>query len=734
MMALMKKVLCFALGIGVFAFSCAAATNAWQHPCLMLTPSEVVTIRANLGRAPLFDAAFSEAKAQVEHALVAPAGVPVPLDASGVTAQRHEKNGSDLQTAGFLFQITGDKRYAEFVKDLLKRYADLYPKLGKHPASKGITPGRLFWQPLNECVWLSRVSQAYDCIYDSLTPAERSRFEQNIFRPRVKFITEDCQREFDKIHNHGTWAVTAVGMIGYAMGDETMVRQALYGSKMDGKSGYLRQLDELFSPDGYYCEGPYYARYALIPFFLFANVIQNNQPELKIFERRDALLHKALNALLQQTYNGAYFSINDAMKEMTLGNAGTVFALDHTYSQYERDPALLSVARLQDHVSLDASGLAVARALAATQQTPAFPFASIEFTDGPQGSGGGLGILRSGADVNDSLALMKYTSFGMDHGHYDKLALLYYDQGHEILPDYGSARFVNIEQKYGGRYLKENDTFARQTIAHNTVTVDEHSDYLGKFATANTKHSDRQFFDAHDPDFQIMSATDTTAVPGVAMQRTIAMIRDARLEHPVVVDVFRLTSEQPHRYDYPFYFQGQFMDVNLKLTAHVNERHPLGDHDGYQHLWVEAEGQAAGPVAFTWLSGGLYYTITTAADDSTKVLFTRIGANDPEFNLRNEPAFMLRQEGNSHVFATAIEPHGHWDGMRESTSGGEPNIRAVQVLASTADGTVVRITGKKKLEWTLMIANSTSTSAAKHSVNAGDETFTWEGNASLVKN
>ena len=72
--------------------------------------------------------------------------------------------------------------------------------------------------------------------------------------------------------------------------------------------------------------------------------------------------------------------------------------------------------------------------------------------------------------------------------------------------------------------------------------------------------------------------------------------------------------------------------------------------------------------------------------------------------------------------------------MRESTSGGEPNIRAVQVLASTADGTVVRITGKKKLEWTLMIANSTSTSAAKHSVNAGDETFTWEGNASLVKN
>ena len=729
----MKKIVFLALALSALVFPCVAATNSVQHPCLMLTPSEVAKIKSGLGHAPLFDAAFAEAKAQVEHSLAAPLDVPVPLDASGVTSQRHEKNGSDMQVAGFLFQITGDKRYVGFIRNLLNRYAELYPTLGKHPASKGITPGRLFWQPLNECVWLSRVSQAYDCIYDSLAPEERAHYEKNIFRPMVKFITEDCQREFDKIHNHGTWAVTPVGMIGYAMGDATIVRQALYGSKMDGKAGYLCQLDELFSPDGYYCEGPYYSRYALIPFFLFANVIQNNQPELKIFERRDALLRKALYALIQLTYNGAYFPINDAMKEMSFYNMGTVFALDHAYSQYGQDARLLSVARLQDHVSLDAAGLTVAQALAATPQPPGFPFASTEFTDGSQGSGGGLGILRSGAGANDSLALMKYTSFGMDHGHYDKLALLYYDQGREILPDYGSARFVNIEQKFGGRYLKENDTFARQTIAHNTVTVDERSDYRGKFATANTNHSDRQFFDTHDPDFQIMSATDTTAVPGVAMQRTVAMIRDARLEHPVVVDVFRLNSEKQHRYDYPFYFLGQFIDVNMKLTNYVSERHPLGEKDGYQHLWVEAEGQADGPVAFTWLSGGLYFTITTAADDSTRVLFIRIGANDPEFNLRTEPAFMLRQDAKSHVFASVIEPHGRWDGMRESTSGGESNLRNVTVLASTDAGTVVRITGKKKLEWTLMVANRASAAGAKHTVKAGDETFTWEGNASLIK-
>src|SRR6185369_11289676 len=99
------------------------------------------------------------------------------------------------------------------------------------------------------------------------------------------------------------------------------------------------------------------------------------------------------------------------------------------------------------------------------------------------------------------------------------------------------------------RYLRENASFAKQTIAHNTVTVDERSNYGGSYEKAENEHAERQFFDAKDPNFQIMSAADRTAYPGVLMQRTIAMIRDAKLLYPVVVDVFRLTSSQPHRFD-----------------------------------------------------------------------------------------------------------------------------------------------------------------------------------------
>jgi hypothetical protein len=699
-----------------------------------LTPVEVVTVRENLGRYPLFDTAVQEAKAQVERALSAPIDVPVPRDAAGATHERHKQNYLEMQLAGFLYQVTGETRYATFVKAMLERYAELYPTLGQHPAAQSSSSGRLFWQSLNEAVWLVHVSQAYDGIYDTLTPDERARFETRIFRPMAHFLADDRAHEFDRIHNHGTWAATAVGMIGYAMGDAELVKKALYGSKMDGSAGYFRQLDELFSPDGYYCEGPYYARYALMPFFLFAQVIEYNQPELKVFARRDEILRKALYAALQQTYvNGEFIPFDDALKEKTDRSPEVVLALDLAYARYGRDPQLLSIAQRQGSVMLGAAGLEVARALATTPNPPPFAYASVEFRDGPDGNAGGLGILRHGCGGDQSLALLKYTAFGMEHGHYDKLALIYYDQGREIIADYGAARFLNVEQKFGGRYLPENTSFAKQTIAHNTVVVDRRSHYRGSYDAAEHQHSERHFFDAISPDFQIMSARDVTAVPGVAMQRTVAMIRDARLAFPVVVDVFHLVAAEAHDYDLPFYYQGQFLETDVALTTHATERRPLGESDGYQHLWLEAEGDAKGPVHFTWMNGERYYSLCAAADPKTRVLFARIGANDPNFNLRNEPVFILRRRASSHVFATVIEPHGHWDGTREFTTGGFPAIRDVRVLAANDEGTVVRIAGERGLEWTLLISNRPAVAGGAHRVEAGGEVFAWEGNAVLLR-
>jgi hypothetical protein len=713
----------------------AAAAGA-AHPRLMLTPADVQEIRANLGKVPLFDAEFAAAKARVEKALAAPIVVPVPADAAGFTHERHKANYTEMHLAGFLYQVTGEARYAAFVKAMLEKYADLYPTLGKHPAGTSSSPGRLFWQSLNETVWLVHTSQAYDCIHDTLTADERTRFEAKIFQPMAHFLADERAHEFDRIHNHGTWAATAVGMAGYAMGDAELVKKALYGSAMDGKTGgYLKQLDNLFAPDGYYVEGPYYARYVLMPFYVFAEVIENNQPELKIFEQRDGVLGKALYSLLQLTnLNGEFIPFNDALKEKSHQSPEVLLAVDIAYERYGQDPQLLAIAQRQQGVALTPAGLKVARALVANPNPPPFAYTSVEYRDGPDGATGGVGLLRQASGGSQSLALLKYTTFGMEHGHFDKLGLIYYDQGREILQDYGSARFLNVEQKNGGRYLPENKSYAKQTVAHNALVVDRTTQYGGSYDKGEHQHSERHFYAARDSDFQVVSGRDTTAVPGVAMQRTVALVRDPRLAFPVLVDVLRAVSAEEHDYELPFWYQGQFLKTNVKLTMNPATRAPLGAAHGYQHLWTEGEGTASGPVQFTWMNGSRYYTITSAAGTAATLTLVRVGANDPNINLRPDPGFILRARAASHVFASVLEPHGVWDGTKEFTHGGFPSVQSVEVVAATDEGTVVKVAGKDGLAWTILISNRPADDAnASHRVEAAGEVFTWTGNAAIVR-
>lgn len=706
-----------------------------DRPRLVLTANDARLIRENAGRYPMFDRTFNDVKAQIEKALAAPIDVPVPKDAGGYTHERHKQNYSEMYLAGLLYSVTGDERYARFIRDMLKKYADLYPTLGEHPARAGESSGRLFWQTLNETVWLVHASQAYDFIYNWLKPEERTLFEKNIFRPMAKFFTVDRANEHDRIHNHGTWMVTAVGMAGYAMRDQNLVDIALYGTRKDGSGGFLKQMDVLFSPDGYYTEGLYYFRYAIMPFILFAQAIENNQPDLKIFERRGAILKKALYAGLQFTnMNGAFFPVNDAMKEKTYRSPEVVLALDIMYQRYGQDPSLLSIAEKQGGVALLGAGVLVARALAETKNLIPFPYRSVEYSDGASGNEGGIAALRMGPESDQLVVCMKYTGHGLSHGHYDKLSMLMYDCGNEILQDYGAARFMNVESKYGGRYLPETKSFAMQTIAHNTVTVDEASHFQGKQSVSERFHGEKHFFSADDPGFHIVSAKVDNTYPGVRMQRTMALVSDADNVKPVVIDLFRINADKEHQYDLPFYYMGQFLYSTVKYKAYDKERVALGSSNGYQHLWKEAEGKADGPVKFSWLNGNRYYTVTSSYDSAMNIIFARIGAGDPNFDLRSEGGMILRTRAQNYTYASVIEPHGLWDGNAEISRDAYGGVQSVTVLASNDEGTVAEILWKSGRVWRLMVANGDASTTATHAVFAGGTTYSWIGNAKIERN
>ena len=716
-----------------------------EHPNLIMTQAGVERIRSELGTVPLFDTTVKEAQVEVDAEIELGIDTPVPKDFSGgYTHERHKRNYLIAQKAGALFQILGQEKYAVYVRDMLFQYEGMYEDLPLHPKERSYARGKLFWQCLNDANWLVYMSQAYDAIHDWLSEEERNRLEENLFRPFADHISIDSPQFFNRVHNHSTWGNAAVGMIGLVMGDDELLNRALYGIPFDEidvtakdndggfiyskdrKAGFLANLEEPFSPDGYYTEGPYYQRYAMYPFLVFAQGLHNARPEFEIFDNEGAVLLKAVDALLQLSdADGEFFPLNDGQKGMSYLAGSIVTAVDIAFYMGGQNPRLLSIAEAQGRVLLDDAGFAVAKAVR-DGKTVAFEKKSVNLSDGPEGKQGGVAILRYG---NEDLTLVfKYAAQGLSHGHYDKLSFSLYERGDEILQDYGLARFVNIEQKGGGNYLKENTTWAKQTIAHNTITLNETSQFKGEYEIGSQHHSELYFYDDADSDVQVVSAIEANAYPGTRLLRTMAMIKEEGFEKPFVLDILKVVASEENQYDLPFYFMGQVLVANCEYDTPSSLK-ALGEDNGYQHLYVEGKGKpCSNTTRFSWMGHDKFYTLTSATGAADEFLFTRVGANDPEFNLRRDAAFMIRRSGvDSTVFATVIEPHGSYSPVSEIALNSSSSIAMLKVVHDSDEYTAVCIEDREGRTSMFILSNTESASPAQHELKIMDTVYRWSG-------
>ena len=719
--------------------------QASEHPNLILTESGVERMRENVGQVPLFDKSRASVKQQVDAEIAMGIDTPIPKDFSGgYTHQRHKQNFFIAQKAGVLYQILGDEKYAKYIRDMLFQYEAMYKDLPLHPQERSYARGKLFWQCLNDSNWLVYMSQAYDAIYNYLSRDERQALETNLFRPFADFISIENPQFFNRVHNHSTWGIAAVGMIGLVMNDEELIQRALYGIDDDGlevggkdndggtikiegqRKGFFANLEEPFSPDGYYTEGPYYQRYAMYPFLIFALAMENNRPDLKVLQHKDNVLLKGVDALLNLSdADGEFFPLNDGQKGMSYYSASLVTAVDLAYFYGNKDPQLLSIVEKQGQVLLQESGLAAAIGVRDGKAKP-YLKGSVNLSDGINGKQGGIGVLRHG---NEDLTLVfKYAAQGLSHGHYDKLSFSLYEKGEEVLQDYGLARFVNIEQKGGGNYLKENTTWAKTTIAHNTLSINQQKHFGGVYDVASQHHSELFTFDANKDNVKVVSATEENAYPGTFMHRTMAVIKEESFEKPYLLDIMRVTSDSENQYDLPFYYLGQVIDNNFDYQSPTS-LHPLGEENGYQHLYVEGKGSAVeGNTKFSWLGAGKYYTLTMLTDAQDDIYLTRIGANDPEFNLRREAGIMLRREKTQDtVFVSVVEPHGSYSPVSESSKNSKSSIAKLELVLNSAKYTGVSIVDVKGKTQLFIIANSDNSDTAEHAVTIDGETYRWTG-------
>lgn len=726
----------------IFTQSCAAQ----NHPGLILTIEGTKAIRADKNSYALFDRALQLTQTEVDREIDLGIDVPIPKDmAGGYTHERHKTNFFILQKAGNLYQITGKVKYAKFVKEMLLEYARMYPTLPLHPTQRSYATGKLFWQCLNDANWLVYVSQAYDCIYEYLNEEERNLLEKDLFRPMADFLSIGNPQFYNRIHNHSTWGNAAVGMIGLAMDDQELVSRALYGLKDDNLSqfdkdndggfivnqeikerGFLAQLDYSFSPDGYFTEGPYYLRYAIFPFMVFGKALMNKKPDLDLINYRDRILEKATYALLNQSDpNGLFFPINDAQKGMSWEARELVTAVNIIY-HYNRDPELLSIAKKQGMVLLDESGFAVAKAIQEGVDRD-FVQKPIVFVDGPDGTKGGVGVLRTN-DGDKTTLVMKYSAQGMGHGHFDKLSFSLYDITGEVAQDYGAARWVNIDQKGGGRYLKENNTFAKQSIAHNTLVVNKTSHYNGELEKGEKNQPEYYFSDLSNNRCQVISAIDMHAYPGITMHRTMILMQDDHFRNPLIIDLMKVKSHETNLYELPLWFIGHHMDANFSLQVNLTSLQPMGDGHGYQHIWHEGSDYIDGmSPQFTWFGNGRFYTITSSGMQGDLITFGRSGANDPDFNLRHDPVYIRSRQADNTIFASVIESHGQYNPVAEIPLSPYSGIESVEVLYDVDPYSVIKIKHKSGTNWKIAVAHDDNNIESLHQIVINGKTTKWSG-------
>ena len=666
---------------------------------VLMDQQEINAIQQELGKQSLMGLSLEALNNDTDNYLTLPIDVPGHSPAGGYAHNKHQQNAKYMDQAGRLFLITGEQKYATFTADLLTQYADKYLTLGFHEQLNTNPPGRLFHQMLNEHVWLLYASLGYSCIKHSLSDAQRKHIVEQLFEPMLEVATIKYNFDFDRIHNHGVWAVAATATCGAAIGQEKYIDLALHGlAGDDTQGGFLAQLSNLFAPSGYYIEGPYYHRYAIRPLCLLAELTQRFRPELDIFNFKGQVIAKTIQSLLSSAYpNGVFPSLNDASKSMDIKDEGVVIAVSLYAKHYPDDTNLFGIAKIQQQIWISGCGVALSQAYQAQDAVAVPCLPSVELNEGPNGDKGAQGFIRmQNAKGDISQLVMNYGQHGMGHGHFDTLGMTYFNSNQEVLRDYGFGRWVNIEPKFGGRYLDEN------------------------------KHGTPHFFIGNGKT-QAMSAYAYDFYPGVDQQRSLILVEHKQLEKPLLIDLFRLISEEVHQYDYSLQYQGQIIRTNVEHKQHAT-LNPMGDDAGYQHLWNESEGAAAKDTSLvSWLQGSSYYTWLSASSSDDTLFFTRTGANDPSFNLRSETSLILRREAKNALFANVIETHGYFNEAIEASLDARGKIHSINIVGFNDDATVVDLIGED-MALTVMVNNKPgATEENQTTIEFNNQTYSWQG-------
>jgi hypothetical protein len=133
------------------------------------------------------------------------------------------------------------------------------------------------------------------------------------------------------------------------------------------------------------------------------------------------------------------------------------------------------------------------------------------------------------------------------------------------------------------------------------------------------------------------------------------------------------------------------------------------------------------------MNGKTFYSLSSLIQDSAKLFFARSGANDPDFNLRHDPVFVIRKNANNQTFVSVLEIHGKYDPVMETSSGGNAAVQQISLLQDNQDQTIARVLINGN---SLLICESRNNleKTSQHQYELGGQKFEWIGPYAIFYN
>lgn len=445
----------------------------------------------------------------------------------------------EAENSGVLYQLTGETRYAEYIKKVVEYYAAHYEefpihakdKLNCDPAIDAGGAGRIMPQGLNEAIMSIRLVNALELIKDTLSLEWKEQVKEKLFAPIVELLLPQKQ----KVHNIPVWLNSAIGELGLFFGEETWVKEAV-----EAPYNLYELLRKGVTESGFWYEGSihyhFFALEGVLSFLAFAE-----DYGLPVPEDVERIVFQMLKAPYYYAFDNDIFpNPSDGWPNISLKTYLHLYYMGYHALGEKMVPYIKRI----EEKELERPTLPLAETYYFENRIPLerllfapdieeMPKGSVEERISENFEASNCAILRS--PVYN--VFFKYGHQTESHAHPDKMNVEIMVKGKVLTRDLSNSG-------YGSKMCNE---WHRKLAAHNTCAVD------GR--TSDISHSG-----------QLMEYTGNQITASAEAYEGVQYTRNLALEGEILKDVFQISMEKEGTMDWFFHLETPVDRQRLTLT------------------------------------------------------------------------------------------------------------------------------------------------------------------------